>query len=108
MLSQHFVSWVRRLFRQPASRRAELALERLEDRLTPSVAPNAMYVSTLYQGLLGRNADANGLTYWTSQLNAGVSRTQVAQGIAGSNEALGRDVQLFYDTLLNRPADPAG
>ena len=85
-----------------------LALEELENRLTPTVAPNALFVSSLYQGLLGRNVDSTGLTYWTGQLNAGATRTQVAEGIASSNEALNRDVNLFYDAVLNRPADNAG
>ncbi len=107
MLSHRFASWICRLFHQPAAGRAELKLERLEDRLTPSAANN-VFVSSLYQGLLGRNADQAGLTYWAGQINAGVSRTQVATTIAGSNEALGRDVQRLYDVLLDRPADANG
>ena len=108
MLTQRFASWLRRLNRPAGPRMAVLALEQLEARNVPSVAANNVFVSSLYQGLLGRNADQAGLTYWTPQLNSGVSRTQVAVDIAGSNEALGHDVGLFYDTLLNRPADADG
>ena len=109
MLTLDFTSWIRRLFRTavPTGKRT-LRLETLEDRTTPSVAANDLFVSSLYQGLLGRPADALGLAYWSVQLNVGVSRQQVAQGIATSNEALSRDVQLFYQTELNRPADAAG
>jgi Domain of unknown function (DUF4214) len=108
MLTERLPCWIRRLTKPVAARQTTLQLERLEERCNPSVSPNSLFVSTLYQGLLGRPADNAGLTYWTAELNAGVSRTQVAQGIAGSDEAMGRDVQLFYDTLLDRTADADG
>jgi hypothetical protein len=109
MFTARFTSRLRRLFRAAApTRKVELRLETLEDRTTPSVAANALFVASLYQGLLGRNADAGGLAYWAGQLNAGASRTQVAQGIAGSQEAMGRDVNLFYNVLLGRAADTGG
>src|ERR1700722_18620825 len=101
MFMQSFTSRVHRLCRPTCNgRQTTLRLESLEDRTTPSVAANDLFVSSLYQGLLGRPADALGLVYWSVQLNAGVSRQQVAQGIATSNEALSRDVQLFYQTEL--------
>jgi hypothetical protein len=87
---------------------AALGLETLEDRTTPSVAANDLFVSSLYQTLLGRPADAGGRAYWTARLNTGATRTQVAQGIADSDEALSHDVQLFYQALLGRPAEAAG
>jgi hypothetical protein len=108
MLMQRFVTWLRSLNRPSTTCRAALGLETLEDRLTPSVAPNAVFVGSLYQGLLGRNADPNGLAYWTGQLNAGVTRTQVAQDVGTSPEALNYDVNQFYEVLLDRPADAAG
>jgi len=109
MLTRRFTSWLVRLLRPVApARKAELGLEALEDRTTSSVAANDLFVSSLYQGLLGRPADAGGLAYWTARLDTGATRTQVAQGIAGSDEALSRDVQLFYQALLGRPAEAAG
>ena len=109
MLTRQFTSWIRRLLHTAApSGKRPLQLEMLEDRTTPSVAANDLFVSSLYQGLLGRPADAYGVAYWSNLLNVGISHQQVAQGIATSNEALSRDVQLFYQTELNRPADAAG
>ena len=108
MLPQCVAFWFRRLCRPTPTRKAAPMLEMLENRLTPSVAANDLFVSSLYQSLLGRNADPNGLTYWSGQLNAGVSRTQVAQDIGTSQEARTYDVDQFYEVLLNRPADAAG
>jgi len=108
MFTARFTSRFRRLFRAVPTRKVEPRLETLEDRTTPSVAANDLFVASLYQGLLGRPADPGGVAYWAGQLNAGASRTQVAQGIAGSQEALGRDVNLFYNVLLGRAADTGG
>jgi len=40
MMSKHFVSWVRQMCRPATRLPVALELEKLEDRLTPSVAPN--------------------------------------------------------------------
>jgi hypothetical protein len=46
------------------------------------------FVTTLYQGLLGRSADADpGSSFWTGLLAQGASRGSVAAGIADSDEA---------------------
>ncbi|WP_312602503.1 DUF4214 domain-containing protein, partial [Pseudomonas luteola] len=50
---------------------------------------SADYINALYQGALGRSAEAAGLEYWTQQLNEGVSQADVAVGIVGSYEAEG-------------------
>jgi hypothetical protein len=105
MLAHRIVSWFRRSCRPAVSSRSRLALEKLEDRTTPTVAANGLYVSSLYQGLLGREADPAGLAYFTANLDAGGSRTQVAQVIATSNEALAYDVNQFYVALLGRSVD---
>jgi hypothetical protein len=85
-----------------------LRLETLEDRTVPAVAANDVFVSSLYQGLLGRDADPNGLAYWTAQLNAGQTRATVALGIEQSDEFTGRAVQIYYQDFLGRPADSVG
>jgi hypothetical protein len=85
-----------------------LRLEELETRQVPTVFANQTYVATLYQGLLGRPVDDAGLAYWSAALSSGTSRAQVAQEIFGSDESLGREVQLLYKTLLGRDADDAG
>lgn len=47
----------------------------------------AAYVEGLYGALLNRQSDKAGLDYWVSQLNRGVSESEVAQGILNSSEA---------------------
>jgi uncharacterized repeat protein (TIGR01451 family) len=71
-------------------------------------SPNADYVEALYRAILDRDADPGGLANWTSQLNRGVSRLVVVQGIRNSPEHFTQEISDFYLTLLNRPADPAG
>jgi hypothetical protein len=107
MLLNCVVSWFRRDHRPTPTPKAAPTLEALENRLVPTVAANDLFVSSLYQSLLGRNVDQGGLAYWAGQLNAGVSRTQVAQQIGTSNEALNYDVDQFYEVLLGHPADAA-
>jgi hypothetical protein len=62
----------------PARRGAgvNLRLEELEARDVPTAFASQAYVSTLFQGLLGRPADSPGLSYRTSLPNTGSPRTQ--------------------------------
>ncbi|WP_336490494.1 Ig-like domain-containing protein [Methylobacterium nigriterrae] len=48
---------------------------------------NAQFVDAVYGGALGRHADTTGLGYWQDALAHGVSRADVALGIAQSQEA---------------------
>ena len=88
--------------------RAPLHLESLEDRIVPAVPANEVYVSSLYQGFLGRAAEPAGLAAWVSLLNAGENRVQVALGIERSDEFTGRAVQIYYQDFLGRTADIGG
>jgi hypothetical protein len=49
-----------------------------------------------------------GLASWTQQLDGGTSRQQVVADIMASTEYLRLQVTKAYQTLLNRPPDPAG
>lgn len=49
-------------------------------------APNKQYVLMLYRTMLGREADATGVTSWVTQLNNGTSREAVFNGFLGSSE----------------------
>ena len=69
---------------------------------------NAIFVTHLYEDLLGREPDANGLTGWVGQLNAGTSRSQVALAIEGSAEYRGHLIDGLYLSFLKRAADPGG
>lgn len=47
---------------------------------------NSEFVMIVYRTILDRDADAEGLAHWTSQLDSGVSRQQVVEGFLGSVE----------------------
>jgi hypothetical protein len=44
------------------------------------------YVEALYSHLLGRTADAGGLSYWVAQLAGGVPNEFVISAVVGSAE----------------------
>jgi hypothetical protein len=64
-------------------------------------------VTALYADLLGRAPDAFGFTFFTAQLNVGVSRFQVASDFLASPESQVRQVNNLFLSLLGRPAGPA-
>jgi hypothetical protein len=70
---------------------------------------NADYVEGIYRAVLNRDADPDGLSSWTGQLNDGsATRLKVVQGIRNSPEHFGQEIDAFYQTLLGRAADPLG
>lgn len=66
------------------------------------------YVNSLYVDMLGRNGDEAGLSYFTGQLRAGASRSDVVRTIWNSTEHLGRIVDGLYAQYLHRGADAMG
>jgi hypothetical protein len=82
-------------------------LEVLEDRRVLSFINDA-FVSSLYEGLLGRPLDAAGQVFWADPLDLGAPRTFPAQGIVSSGEYNVRQVQDLYQRLLFRNADADG
>ncbi len=107
------LSSLRRWFRsRPAPvthrRRTPLRLEELEARDVPAVVPTDAFVASVYQGFLGRALDSFGQAFWRQQLNAGVTREQVAGQILQSPEYHGRELQILYQTYLGRPLDTLG
>lgn len=94
--------------RLPADGRTGLGIERLETRDVPSAA-SATYVTHLYQDLLGRAPDADGLTAWVNVLDSGsLSRAQVADDIQDSTEYRTGLINSYYQNILGRAADAAG
>lgn len=79
---------------------------------------NTQFVTFLYNTVLHRGPDTNGLNYWVTQLNNGtLDRGQVALDFANSTEYVTKTNPLAYDEvvvtaayqgLLGRPADTAG
>lgn len=47
---------------------------------------NRAFVDRVYRNVLGRGADASGLTYWTTRLDGGMSRGQVMANFSQSSE----------------------
>jgi uncharacterized protein (TIGR03118 family) len=78
--------------------------------LQPSVtgSDNDRFVDQVFQDLLNRQADDAGLTFWTGQLDQGVTRSQVVAGIEKSTEYLTDVVQKAYQQFLHRPGDSNG
>lgn len=80
--------------------------------------PSAALVAGLYQQVMGRVPDLQGLQYWTGLLDKGASLGDVAIGMILSPEAQARglgaatvegiSVELLYQAILGRPADEAG
>ena len=77
---------------------------------TAFVAPalDQHFISQLYKDLLERSVDPAGLSFWSAQLENGVTRSAVVSTILQSSEALRAQVDQLYSTLLHRGADPAG
>jgi len=86
---------------------------------------NTAFVEYVYQQALGRGADAGGSSYWTSQLDGGLSRSSMLIGFSESAEhrALTSDlvgkgyfdtddtyqaVALLYDSFTGRLPDTGG
>ncbi len=108
---------------QEKSARSRPTLEALEDRtapaafspvppLAPATAPLSAdsataYVQTLYLDVLGRNASAPEISYWTNVVNA-YGPSQAVSGILNSPESQIRIVDNLYVELLGRHADPGG
>jgi uncharacterized repeat protein (TIGR01451 family) len=69
---------------------------------------NPAWVDAIYELLLGRAPDSNGESYWASQLAAGQTLNQVAEGIAGSQENNTQLINDDYFHYLGRAADSGG
>ena len=69
---------------------------------------NTAWVDAVYKLLLGRPADAAGESFWDAELAAGATRSQVALGIAGSQENNTQLINADYFHYLGRAADVGG
>jgi hypothetical protein len=67
------------------------------------------FLDAAYHDLLGRDADADGRTFFGQALASGaLDRGQVAALLAGSDAARALRVQRLYQEALGRAADPSG
>jgi hypothetical protein len=88
--------------RQPTPNMAQATTQTL------IVDANGLYVAALFQQLLGRAADANGLAFWTHLLDSGTTDAAVASALVHSAEYYTNLIEADYSQLLGRPADPMG
>jgi uncharacterized protein GlcG (DUF336 family) len=93
---------------QRLSRKVSLTIETLETRNLLSASTSQAFVTRVFLDLLGRNPDTVGLNYWSSLVDQGISRAQVALKIEGSEEFHTDEVQNLFGQLLHRNADPSG
>jgi hypothetical protein len=71
--------------------------------------PNQKYVTQVYQDLLGRTPDSQGLAYWVTGLDHGMSRAALATALTHSPEYYAANVVTpAYQQFLNRQPDNAG
>lgn len=88
---------------------AEAALEFITSAEYASSHPDDQsFVEGLYNDVLGRAADQNGLNSWVEALRGGMSRAAVANAFLHSEEAAQRTVTEFYSQFLGRAPDAAG
>jgi hypothetical protein len=67
------------------------------------------FVDAMYHSLLGRSFDTAGEANWLSQLStATLTHEQVITDFLYSTESLRRLTEGYYETFLQRPADPGG
>jgi hypothetical protein len=72
-----------------------------------SLVNDSAFVQALYTRVLGRNASASELSFWSGQVAAN-GQAVVANGILRSSEALGPIVDQLYLQFLGRQSDTAG
>jgi hypothetical protein len=72
------------------------------------LATDSAFIDGLYQNLLNRPAEVEGLSRWILSLLAGFSRQQVATAFWQSAEHRTIEVDQFYATFLGRAADAGG
>ena len=85
-------------------------------RMATGGNPNDAYLNSLYQNLMGRQADPEGFGYWQKKLNEGsIEQPDVLHAFAQSPEFQGlyktdpsRAVSALYQTALGRAPDQEG
>ncbi len=71
---------------------------------------NSAWVASMYTNVLNRTsppADSE-VNYWVGQIEAGVSRTQIASDFVTSPERRSQIINQLYEEYLGRPADTGG
>lgn len=94
------------LMQQQGLRDEEVAFRLLQ---TPEYFDfNRPYIQQVYQDLLGRDVDPDGLTFWATFLDQGRTRDEMVLFIQTSHEYREKIVKDMYRTFLRREADVDG
>src|SRR5204862_91612 len=78
--------------------------------LSPEFAGNnptsTSLVNLMYYAILGRQSEAEGLAFWTNQLDSGnLSRAQLVNAFLRSVEGTNRALNSYYSSYLKREID---
>ncbi|TMD95332.1 MAG: DUF4214 domain-containing protein, partial [Chloroflexi bacterium] len=76
--------------------------------LYPGRSAAEAFVDAVYNDVLGRSPDSQGLGYWVARLNAGDPAWHLAASVVKSNEAMSNRVADDYWLLLGRAPDAQG
>jgi hypothetical protein len=101
-------SWVDQMRAGLSRRQLTIDLCTGSEFWTLSGQTNTGYVQRLYQTLLQRSADQDGLNYWVGQLNGGMTRADVAARFIDGDEFHGIFIDDDYLALDDRPSDGDG
>jgi hypothetical protein len=98
--------WVAQMQAGTTDEGLDAALLASSEYVTLHGGANIFWVMAMYQDLLGRPADVQGLSYWLGQLEAEAGRYQIALDIASSAEREAIVVTNDYQNFLGRTASP--
>ena len=73
----------------------------------PGSTPDQRYVQSLYRTVLGRTGTDAEVAVWQKFINDGMTPTQIANGFINSPEHRMAQVESYYQTYLDRSADPS-
>jgi hypothetical protein len=85
-----------------------IVVQAISSQPSPQANQNQVFVTHLYRDLLQRAPDQPGLVGYTTELDRGMSHTQLVQVFVNSDEYHMRAVQQLYQTILHRAADAPG
>jgi hypothetical protein len=71
------------------------------------IQSDARFINSIYNVILGRNADASGLAGWLSYLRSGGTRSDLVQLIWNSTEHRMLEIYAIYQTILGSTPDQA-
>lgn len=101
-------SWVAALGHGATAEQVELAFATSPEYMSKFGSTDTTYVQSLFQNVLGRAADSNGLSFWVGELSKGTSRATVALDFLNSVEKRTLVVNSDYNQFLGRSADATG